>query len=183
MNTSRIRRFNFNPHDRIVIDSVYYRAVDKYNRSHVLQLVTGDVIDENFIVKTDEQIAALSRTGRFRCDHDYFSKTAAKLRARNDIDNLEHCTEVELRDIAWKKAWCDHFNYARLNPKDPKRPTMALDSIGDFIEREKGVLHRWYIRQYQEPRKCAVSRDSSCKGPPNTEGSQVFPSTVSNTPS
>ena len=107
MKTSRIRRFKFNPHDRIVIDSVCYRAVDKHNRSHVLQLVTGDVVDNNFIVKTDEQIAALSRSGRFRCDPDHFSKTAAKLRARNDIDNLEHCTEVELRDIAWKKAWSE----------------------------------------------------------------------------
>ncbi|WP_395175449.1 hypothetical protein [Roseibium alexandrii] len=158
LSENRVRRFKFNPHDRIVIDSAAYRAVDKDNRSHVLQLVSGDVIEKHFIVKTDEQIAALSRSGRLRCDNDYFSKTTAKLRARNDLHTLEHCSEKELRDIAWKKAWCDHFNYARCNPKDPKRPTMSLKSIADFIEREKGTLHRWYVRQYQEPRKCGRRR-------------------------
>lgn len=153
MPASKTRPFKFKAQDRIWIDGATYRAVSKDNRSHILQLVTDEIVEKNYISKTDDEIAALIRSRKFRHEPDFFAKSAAKLRARFDDTSLDDCTEEDLRDIRWKKEWCERFNRARLNTNDPERPTLSLKSIERFIEREKGALDRWYFRQYQVRRK------------------------------
>lgn len=142
------RPITFNPHDRIVIDNAHYRSIGKDGQTHMLQLVTDDIVDNSYIAKTDRQIATLLRSHRLRCDHDYFARTTVKLKARNDTSNLYDCDEKQLRTILWKKEWCDRFNEARLDPEEPNRPTMSLNSIRDFIESRKEPMFQWYRQIY-----------------------------------
>jgi len=150
MNHSPYRPIAFNPNDRIVIDNAHYRSVGKDGESHILQLVSDDIVENFHIVKTDREIATLMRTHRLRCDHDFYARTSAKLRARNDCSNLHDCDEKQLRAILWKKEWCDRFNDARLDPDEPNRPTMSLNSIRDFIESRKEPMFQWYRQIYDE---------------------------------
>ena len=115
-----------------------------------MQLVSGDVVENNFIAKSDKEVADLLRSHRLRCDHDYFARTAAKLKARNDTSHLHDCNEKQLRTILWKKEWCDRFNDARLDTEIDNRPTMSLKSLADFIESRKGAMYDWYVQIYGE---------------------------------
>ncbi|MEH2468774.1 putative transposase [Nitrobacteraceae bacterium AZCC 2161] len=139
------RRHKFGRHDRLRISGAAYRVVSKNSGVFQLQLVSGEILQDHYVNKSDADINLLLKDGKLGYDRDYFSKTLGLLRQRNDTSDLTDLDEESLRTIAWKTEWCVRFHRRRLDPNAPWRPTHTQRHLERFIDAEKDAMDRWYL--------------------------------------
>lgn len=156
MNAIIPRHQTFGRYDRIVINGASYRYVrwedSEDGGGHILQLSIDGLLEDNFRRVSDAEIAELQRRKNFKVEAAYYSKALDELRMRQDDSNLLAKSEEEVRTIFWKTEWCVRFHNARLSPSSAFRPQMTGEDIGRFIEYEKHLMNRWYIKRFGEAR-------------------------------
>ena len=148
-----VRRYRVGRHDRLTIDGATYRVADSKNGNHVLQLLTGDVIQHHFIVHSDEAIGDLLRARRLAIEEGYFSKSLAMLRAAQDNSDVLDNPECDLRTMIWKREWCERFKSAQTDLDAPWRPNLTPESLDAFISAIKDEMDAWYLKRFGERRK------------------------------
>lgn len=148
-----IRRYRFGRHDRLTIDGATYRVADSKNGNHVLQLLTGDVIQDHCIVRSDEAIGDLLRARRLIVEEGYFSKSLAMLRAAQDNSDVMDIAERDLRTMMWKREWCRRFALAARDLDAPWRPNRTAESLDAFVEAIKDEMDAWYLKNFGERRR------------------------------
>lgn len=153
MSDRRERSNRFGRHDRLTLDGQTYRVFQKERDRFTLQLVSDSLLQDYFITKSDAEINALRRTGRLKYERDFYSKTLAYLRQRNDSSDLSDLPEDALRTIAWKTEWCVRFHRRRIDTNSAWRPRQSPTDLKRFIDSEKHVMDRWYFDLYGERRR------------------------------
>lgn len=148
-----VRRYRFGRHDRLTIDGATYRVGQSKNGNHVLQLLVGDVIQEHFVVKSDEAIGDLLRATRLVIEEGYFSKSLAVLRAAQDTSDVIDVPEVDLRTMLWKREWCERFKSAQRDLDAPWRPNLTPVSLDAFVDAIKEEMDDWYRKRFGERRR------------------------------
>jgi len=146
------RRWKFGRHDRIRIDAETFVPIDRRQGRHLLRAVVGDVLQDRYVTKTDEDFTALFRSRRIRVDESWFSKAANLLKLRADDSDLSDLAEAELRTIAWKTEWCVRFTALTADLGAAWRPTMTPEDLAAFIENHRETIHDWYRRTFSESR-------------------------------
>jgi len=147
------RHHLFGEYDRITIEGVRYRPVNKLGDVHQLQHVVGKLFTEKFVEFTDDEINTFITRKSFMFEEGYYSKALSQLRMRGDDTDVRGLSEEELRTIAWKVEWCVRFNTRRTSAVGEARPKITMEDLAAFIESEKDLMDRWYLRSYGERRK------------------------------
>lgn len=147
------RHHNFGWYDRITIEGAHYRPVSKEGDIHQLQHVVGKLFTENFVELSDHEINNLIKRGAFQYEEAYFSKALSQLRMRGDDTDVSDLSEDELRTISWKVEWCVRFNNRRESTVAAARPKITMVDLATFIDGEKDLMDRWYLRTYGERRR------------------------------
>lgn len=142
------RRYRFGRYDRITIKGAHYRVVKKEEDKHLLQLVSGNIVEPHFQPITDLEITELARRKAFRVEEAFYSKAHAELLMRHDDSVLLSLSEEELRDIDWKVEWCKRFDAARIDPRYAIKVVLTPESLRDFIQFERDRMDRWYLSKY-----------------------------------
>lgn len=159
------RVYNFSKHDRLRISGQSYRVVSKIAGHFQLQLLSGDILQDHYIKKSDRDISDLLRTGKLGYDRDYFSKTLGFLRQLNDTSDLIDLDEDDLRTIAWKKEWCVRFHRHRLDVRAPYKLTHTQNHLERFIASEKDAMDSWYLHLYGERRPAGRIQKNGLRKP------------------
>jgi putative transposase len=147
------RHHIFGEYDRITIEGTRYRPVTKVGHVHQLQHVSNKIFTDRFVEFSDNEINTFIARKAFVFEEGYFSKALSQLRMRGDDTDVRGLSEEELRTIAWKVEWCVRFNARRTSAIAEARPKVTMHDLGEFIEQEKDLMDRWYLRSYGERRK------------------------------
>ncbi|MCD1642395.1 Mu transposase C-terminal domain-containing protein [Aurantimonas coralicida] len=165
---SRRKKLRFQRHDRVTIDGVHYRPVAKERGVHKLQLISdGLIVEDHFVLKSDDELHALFSKGRARFAPGHFSQVLTELRFRNerDIDSLLDLREDQLRTVIWKHQWVQRFLAAEHDVRRPVRLSRVDADVETFIEGEKDSIHRWYQQRFGEPRRLGRKRQGHERKP------------------
>lgn len=151
-------RYLFGRYDRITINGDTYRYVgfqfDKHEFQRVTEDVNEQVLEDDCISYTDEEIHHLARRKLFRQEEAYYSKALTELRMRQDTTDLSGLDEEDVRTLFWKREWCVRFNRARAGLDGyPVRLTLTHDDLERFIDLTKDDMARWYFRRYGDHRR------------------------------
>jgi len=151
-------KYAFARYDRITINGDTYRWVKFQHAHHLFQRVTENVyeqvLEDDCLNYTDQEIHALVRRKLLTQEHAYYSKALAELRMRQDNTDLTDLDEEEVRTLFWKREWCVRYNRARAGLDGyPYRPTMTQEDLDLFIDLVKDDVARWYFKQYGEHRR------------------------------
>lgn len=158
MNVVAKIKYAFARYDRITINGDTYRWVKFQHGHHLFQRVTENVheqvLEDDCLSYTDQEIHVLVRRKLLTQEHAYYSKALAELRMRQDNTDLTDLDEEEVRTLFWKREWCVRYNRARAGMDGyPYPPTMTQEDLDWFIDLVKDEVARWYFKQYGEHRR------------------------------
>ncbi len=109
-----------------------------------------DVVQDNYLVKSDAEINDLIKKRRFSVDADHYSQAMALLRTEYDDTDLADLAEPALRTIAWKREWCVRFARAQVDIDAVIRPGTNLKDMERFIAANKDTILAWYFDTFGE---------------------------------
>ncbi|ORE97762.1 hypothetical protein [Aurantimonas sp. 22II-16-19i] len=100
-----VRHWRFGRADRIVFEGRAFRYIGKKNRTHILQRVEGDFMEDDYLLLSDRQVSAAIETNRLRYDTDHFSRQVRMLRARFDTSRIDDLDAVARMQLLWRYEW------------------------------------------------------------------------------